>query len=68
MLATVFIMKIYKFQDIVDGRFAFIVAKNQGEATKALQNLTSIGFKFIESKTPEELNRPIVLMNTILPF
>lgn len=61
-------MKIYKFKDIVDGRFAFIVAKNKGEATKALQNITSIGFKFIESKTPEELNRPIVLMNTILPF
>ena len=61
-------MRIYKFQDTVDGKFAFIFANNQGDATKALQGLTSIAFKFIESKTPEELNRPIVLMNTILPF
>lgn len=61
-------MKIYKFKDEVDGRFAFIVAKNQKEAIKTLQNLTSIPFKFIESKLPEELNRPIVLMNNILPF
>ena len=61
-------MKVYKFKDVVDGGFAFIIAKNQGDATKMLQNLTSIPFKFIESKTPEEINRPIVLMNKILPF
>ena len=61
-------MKIYKFQDTVDGRFAFIVAKNQIEATKALQKLTCIAFEFIESKTFEDINKPIVLMNTILPF
>ena len=61
-------MRIYKFQDAVDGNYAFIVAKNQAEAAKALQNLTSIPFKFIESKTLEELNRPIVLMSKILPF
>ena len=61
-------MKIYKFQDTVDGKFAFIVAKNQSDATKMLQSLTSIPFEFIESKTPEEINKPIVLMNKILPF
>jgi hypothetical protein len=61
-------MNVYKFQDIVDGRFAFILAKNQGEATKTLQNLTIIGFKFIESKTLKEINMPIVLINKILPF
>jgi hypothetical protein len=61
-------MNIYKFKDEVDGNYAFIVAKNQGEAVTTLQKTTSIPFKFVTSKKPEELNRPIVLVNTILPF
>jgi len=61
-----FIMKIYKFKDEVDGNYAFIVAKNQDEAVTALQKTISIPFKFMASKKPEELNKPIVLINNIL--
>jgi len=62
-------MNIYKFKDEIDGNYSFIVAKNQGEAVTTLQKkTTSIPFKFIESKKPEELNRPIILINTMLPF
>jgi len=61
-------MMVYKFRDGSDGKFAFIMAKDQDEATKTLQNLTSIPFSFIEAKSVEELNRPMVLYNHILPF
>jgi hypothetical protein len=61
-------MIVYKFQDVVDGRFAFIVAKSQEEAEKTLRNLTSVDFKLVDSKSPNELSRPIVLVNNILPF
>ena len=61
-------MNIYKFKDEIDGNYSFIVAKNQGEAVTTLQKTTSIPFKFVASKKPEELNRPIILINTILPF
>ena len=61
-------MKIYKFRDKADGNFSFILAKDQADASKILQELTSIPFTFIESKSVEELDRPIVLYNTMLPF
>jgi len=59
---------IYKFQDTVDGKFAFILAPSYYNAVKTLEKLTSIDFKFVESKSPEELNKSIVLLNQILPF
>ena len=59
---------IYKFQDTVDGKFAFILAPSYNKAMKTLENLTSIEFNFIESKDPKELNKSIVLINQILPF
>lgn len=46
-------MKIYKFQDEIDGNYAFIVAKTQGEAVATLQKTTSMPFKFVASKKPE---------------
>ena len=61
-------MKIYKFKDTVDGRFAFIAANSEHQAKKALGDLTSIACYLVEVKTPDELNRPIVLLNQILPF
>ena len=61
-------MKIYKFKDTVDGNYAFIMAKSIEEATNTLKERTSIPFKFIKSARPEDLDRPIVLLNNILPF
>lgn len=61
-------MNIYKFRDEIDGNHAFIIAKTKVDAITTLEKNTSIPFKLIESKKPEELKRPIILMNTILPF
>lgn len=61
-------MKIYKFRDKVDGKYCFIIASNQGQAIELLKQLTSIPFIFVESKDVDKLNRPLVLMNDILPF
>ncbi|TXD52706.1 MULTISPECIES: hypothetical protein [unclassified Polaribacter] len=61
-------MKIYKFKDEIDGNFAFIIAKNEDEAAATLTITSSIPFKFIESKNIEEHNRPVILLNNILPF
>jgi len=61
-------MRIYKFKDKVDGKYAFIVAKNKDQAASVLDGLTSIPFVLVESKSIDELEKPIVLMNAILPF
>ena len=61
-------MRIYKFQDVVDGNFAFIAAAGEEQAQDAIQGHTSIGVKLIESKSLEDLKRPIILINNILPF
>ena len=61
-------MKVYKFKDAVDGKFAFIIAKSHEAAGNELVKLTSIPFKLVDTKAIEELKRPIVLRNDILPF
>ena len=61
-------MKVYKFKDLTDGNHCFILSKNQGEATKALQEKTSIAFRFVESKKIEDLKTPLIILNNILPF
>jgi hypothetical protein len=61
-------MRIYKFQDVADGNFAFVAAAGEEEAQDAIQGHTSIGVKLIESKSLEDLKRPIILINNILPF
>ena len=61
-------MRIYKFQDVVDGNFAFIIAKSKSEAIDKLQTLTSIECNFIEDRPMNEHEKPIVLLNQILPF
>lgn len=61
-------MKIYKFKDNVDGNYAFILAKNLAEAEEMLALLTSVPFNSVGNKYPEDLSRPIVLLNNILPF
>jgi hypothetical protein len=61
-------MRIYKFQDTVDGNFAFIIAKSKSEAIEKLQTLSSLDCKFIEDRSLDEYGKPIVLLNQILPF
>ena len=61
-------MRIYKFKDVVDGKFAFIIAKSEREASTTLNLLTSIEYKFIKSIPIDEYSKPIVLLNQILPF
>lgn len=58
-------MRVYKFQDIVDGNYAFVAANSQEEAIEALSKKTAIRFISIESR---DVNIPIVIMNNILPF
>ena len=61
-------MKVYKFKDDVDGNYIFIIAHNLPQAGKAVNQNTSIPCTFIESKMLEELDKPIVIFNNILPF
>lgn len=60
-------MTVYKFQDDVDGNFAFVIANTQDEAKAALEEKTSIPVIFI-SYQPLENHLPIVWINRILPF
>jgi hypothetical protein len=61
-------MKIYKFKDVADGNFAFIMANSESDAILILERHTSIAFLLVGSKNPSDLNRPIILLNNILPF
>ena len=61
-------MRIYKFKDVVDGNYAFVISKNIDEAVNSLKLTTSIDFTLIESRSLEELKRTIIVINQILPF
>ncbi len=61
-------MKIYKFKNKIDGNFAFILAENLDEAIKFLSTKTIIEFDLVDLKEPEELQKPICILNNILPF
>jgi hypothetical protein len=47
-------MYIFKFQDIVEGNFAFILAPNQSDAEVKLGSLTELKFKLITAKPVTE--------------
>jgi hypothetical protein len=59
---------IYKFKDLVDGNYCFILAKNKDIAVGLLIQLTSIPFEFIEAKKVEDIKNPFLIINNILPF
>lgn len=61
-------MKIYKFQDTVDGDYAFVAAQNEVDAVAIMQNLTCVPLILVEIRTLEEIGTPFVLINRILPF
>lgn len=61
-------MKIYKFQDTLDGNFAFILAASQQEAEATLKAITSLPFRLVGAKAPAEMPGPVVIVNNILPF
>ncbi len=61
-------MKVFKFQDNADGRFAFILAKDKDAAVSKLMSLTSISFEFISAKDVRDIEKPMVILNEILPF
>lgn len=61
-------MTIYKFKDTIDGNFCFVVAKNENEALEAVKLLTSIPVVLVDQKPVEQLNKPVVIFNTVLPF
>lgn len=61
-------MRIYKFRDLVDGRYAFVLADSLMSAMKKLNEVTSVKFMLIDEKSPEDLKAPIILRNDILPF
>lgn len=61
-------MRIYKFKDTVDGKFAFILAKSLIAAEFKLRSLTSISFVLVESLDADDMDMTIVIRNDILPF
>jgi hypothetical protein len=61
-------MKIYKFKDTVDGKYAFIIAENEAIARAELDKKTSLYCKMVDFKSLEDYNKPIILKNDILPF
>lgn len=61
-------MRIYKFKDAVDGKFAFILAKSLIAAEFKMKSLTSIPFILVESRGMDDLKMMVVIRNDILPF
>lgn len=60
-------MKIYKFKDITDGNYCFVLAASESEARAKVENLTSLEFELVEARSINEV-APIVVYNTMLPF
>ncbi len=60
-------MKVYKFKDLIDGRYAFVLAASEKEASERLESLTSIPFEIVDSRWVEKM-RPTIIRNDILPF
>ena len=61
-------MKLYKFKDLTDGRFAFVLARSKTQAECELKKHTTLKFEFVDFKHVEELEKPIIMFNKILPF
>jgi hypothetical protein len=61
-------MKIYKFRDSVDGNYAFILATDLESANKHLKKITSIHFTLSSYRDIEDIKKPIIIKNNILPF
>jgi len=47
-------MYIFKFQDLTEGNFAFILAPNQVDAEMKLSSLTELKYKLITAKPVDE--------------
>ncbi len=60
-------MKVYKFKDNIDGRFAFVLAASKEEAQQRLDEETSIPFTYVDYRYVEKM-RPTIIRNDILPF
>ena len=61
-------MKIYKFRDTVDGNYAFILATDLKSANNHLKKITSIHFTLSSYIDIEDIKKPIIIKNNILPF
>jgi len=59
---------IYKFKDLQDGNYAFILAQNLEQAQKRLEQETGLKFKFVGCKSLDEIGKALVIRNDILPF
>lgn len=60
-------MYIFKFQDLTDGNFAFILAANRSDAEMKLDSLTTLKYKLVNSKPVEECGT-WVIFNKIISF
>lgn len=61
-------MKIFKFKDKVDGKFAFVFAKDKEAASNKLAQTTAIPFDLVDFKNASDFDTAIILINHILPF
>jgi hypothetical protein len=61
-------MDIYKFQDTVDGNYAFILADDLHDAERLLETKTSLDFELVETKLLCDIYKPIIIKNNIVPF
>ena len=59
-------MKIFKFQDQTDGNHAFILAQSESEAWAELNKITALKCRLVETRNPEDLKKPVVILNHIL--
>mgnify|MGYP003451128914 FL=1 len=61
-------MNFYKFKDTIDGNHAFILAQSESEAWAELNRITALKCRLVETRNPEDLKKPVVILNQILPF
>lgn len=61
-------MCIYKFRDLTDGHYCFILADSKEDAIDFLKEYTALEFEFVESRTIDEIKKPIFVRNDILAF
>lgn len=61
-------MTVFKFQDLTDGNFAFVVSETRKAAVIKLKQKTNFTFKLISKKPLFELEGTWIIYNDILPF
>lgn len=61
-------MNIYKFQDAVDGKYSFVIAKDEDTAIKFLMSKTSFDFNLVGTGKPEDLKKPFSCIMAICRF